>query len=155
MLENKKETVMNNLTTRNRELLPYDPFRDLLGLESLFPPEFVRPARSLPAVNISEDEKCYNVDIVAPGFKKEDFKVNVQDDMLTISAETKAETSEQGDNKQYNRREYSYSSFTRSFQLPDNAKDDNISANYSEGVLKLTIPKSEQPVKATKEISIH
>lgn len=144
---------MNTLTKRNREVRSYDPWRDLFNLESFFPADFVRPSGSLPAINISEDDKNFNIEVIAPGFKKEDFKVNVDDDILTISAETKTETQE-GDKKQYNRREYSYSSFTRSFQLPDNAKDDGINAAYSEGVLKLTIPKSEQLVKATKQISI-
>lgn len=144
---------MNTLTKRNREARPYDPWRDFFNLESFFPADF-RPAKSsLPAVNISEDDKGFNIEVVAPGFKKEDFKVNVEDDILTISAEAKTETSE-GDKKQYNRREYSYSSFTRSFQLPDNAKDDGINAAYSDGILKLTIPKSEQQVKASKQIAI-
>ena len=146
---------MSNLTKSNRGLQTYNPLRDFFNLESFFPSEFMRSSRStLPAVNISEDEKSFMVDVIAPGFKKEDFKVNVEDDVLTISAETKTETSENGNNKQYNRREYSYSSFTRSFQLPDNAKDDSISAHYSEGVLQLTIPKSKQQTKATKQISI-
>jgi HSP20 family protein len=146
---------MSNLTKSSRDLQTYNPLRDFFNLESFFPSEFMRPSRSsLPAVNISEDEKSFMVDVIAPGFKKEDFKVNVEDDILTISAETKTETTENGNNKQYNRREYSYSSFTRSFQLPDNAKDDSISAHYAEGVLQLTIPKSKQQTKATKQISI-
>lgn len=144
---------MNTLTKRNREARPYDPWRDFFNLESFFPTDLVRPSKSLPAVNISEDDKNFNIEVIAPGFKKEDFKVNVEDDILTISAETKTETSE-GD-KKYNRREYSYSSFTRSFQLPDNVKDDGINAAYSEGILKLTIPKSEQQTKATKQIAIN
>jgi HSP20 family protein len=148
---------MNNLIKRNSEVKTYDPWRDFFNLESFFPTEFARPfkASSLPAVNISEDDKCFMVEVIAPGFKKEDFKVNVDNDTLTISAETKTETSDGSDNKQYNRREYSYSSFTRSFRLPDNAKDDSISANYAEGVLKLTIPKSEQQTKATKQIAVN
>jgi HSP20 family protein len=93
------------------------------------------------------------VDVAAPGFKKEDFKINVADDILTISAESKHE-SEEGNNRSYSRREYSYNSFTRSFQLPDNAKDDKISARYAEGMLHLTIPKSDQPVKASRQINI-
>jgi HSP20 family protein len=131
----------------------YDPWRDFFNLENFFQ-DTSRPSRGLPAVNISEDEKGFNIDVVAPGFKKEDFKVNVEDDILTISAETKSETTEGGDKKQYSRREYSYSSFTRSFRLPDNAKDDAISATYTDGILKLMVPKSEQQVKATKQISV-
>lgn len=145
--------MSNNITKSGRELRSHDPWRDFFNLENFFPTEFNRSSRSLPAVNISEDDKGFNIDVVAPGFKKEDFKINVDDDILTISAETKSETTE-GDKKQYSRREYSYSSFTRSFRLPDNAKDDSISATYTDGILKLLVPKSEQQVKATKQISV-
>ena len=100
---------------------------------------------------------------MAPGFKKEDFKVNVENNVLSISAETKQETNNQdgnqegnqnAGNKQYSRREYSYSSFTRSFQLPENVKEDEIDASYTDGILKLRIPKVEQQPKTSKEISI-
>jgi HSP20 family protein len=78
----------------------------------------------------------------------------VNDDVLTISAESKNERSEGSDGREYSRREYSCSSFTRSFRLPDNAKDDKISAKYNNGILQVTIPKSEKEVSATKEINI-
>ena len=107
---------------------------------------------SIPAVNIAETDTQYNVSIAVPGMKKDDFKIHVDGDMLTISAE-KEENKEEND-KQYNRREYSHNSFTRSFRLPDNAKDDSINAHYEDGVLVLTIPKSKKQVKATKEIKI-
>ena len=135
----------------------YDPWNEFFSLENFFSPEAVgnKSGRGFPAVNISEDDRSFCVDVVAPGFKKEDFKVNVEDDMLTISAESKTENMDQGQNKQYTRREYSYNAFTRSFRLPDNVKDDAIQANYKEGILRLEIPKSEQQVKATKEISVN
>lgn len=146
---------MSNIQKRDQRVL-YDPWRDFLDVGNIFPTDLFRRSQSnLPAVNISEDDKSFCVDIVAPGFKKEDFKVNVEDDMLTISAEVKSDKTEEDKNKQYTRREYSSSSFTRSFKLPDNATDDNISAEFNEGILKLTIPKSEQQVKATKEIPIN
>jgi len=136
----------------------YDPLKSFFDFDNFFPSWVRQSQNALPAVNVSEDEKTYFVDVVAPGFKKNDFKVKVEDDMLTIAAETKSETNGKSDgatgNKQYSRREYSYSSFTRSFRLPDNAKDDGISANYEDGVLKLSIPKSKQSVKSTKEIPI-
>jgi HSP20 family protein len=109
---------------------------------------------SMPAVNLSESENNYDVEVVAPGYKKEDFKLKVNDDILTISAETKNERAESGNGREYSRREYACNSFTRSFQLPDNAKDDGISAKYNEGILSITIPKSKQEVKASKDISI-
>ena len=123
-------------------------------MENIFGSNWQGVNTSLPSVNISEDDKCFCVDVVAPGFKKEDFKVNVEDDILTISAETKTENNEDNKNKQYSRREYSHSSFTRSFRLPENAKDDQVSASYKDGILKLDIPKTESPVKIKKEVQI-
>lgn len=144
---------MSNIVRRNQSR-GMDPWRDFFDMD-FFGNNPPRPGqRSLPAVNISEDDKNYMVDVVSPGFKKEDFKIKVDGDILTISAETKQETAEGGNNKEYSRREYTYSSFTRSFQLPDNAKDDSISANYNDGILKITIPKSQQEVKASKEIQV-
>jgi HSP20 family protein len=144
-----------NIVKRNRQQGTLDPWRNLFDVESFFPNWPASARHSLPAVNVSEDDKTYTIDVVAPGFKKEDFKINVNDDVLTISAESKTESTNNGDNnRQYSRREYSYSSFTRSFSLPDNAKDDAISANYKDGILKLNIPKTETQTKASKEIRI-
>lgn len=140
---------MANLTRRNAA----DPWRDFFDLD-LFGDRFNPAKSSLPAVNIAEDGKNYIVDVVAPGFKKEDFKINVEDDMLTISAESKHESEEGGRGKEYTRREYSYSSFTRSFRLPDNAKDDSIAARYNDGVLEITIPKAEEQQKATRQVNV-
>ena len=109
---------------------------------------------SMPAVNLSENETSYNVELVAPGYKREDIKLKVNDDILTITAETKSETSEGGEGREYTRREYTCSSFTRSFHLPENAKDDSILAKYNDGILQITIPKTEKETKASKEINI-
>ena len=142
---------MNNLVKRTNES-PW--LRDFFDVENIFGSNWPGVNTSLPSVNISEDDKCFCVDVVAPGFKKEDFKVNVEDDILTISAETKTGNNEDNKNKQYSRREYSHSSFTRSFRLPENAKDDQVSASYKDGILKLDIPKTESPVKIKKEVQI-
>lgn len=141
---------MNSLQRRNTGK-SLDPWRDLFDMD-VFGNRFGGQRSSLPAVNISEDAKNFMVDVVSPGFKKEDFKIKVDDDILTISAEAKTESTEEG--KEYSRREYGYSSFTRSFRLPENAKDDSISARYEDGILKITIPKSEEQQKVTKEINI-
>lgn len=130
-----------------------DPWRDFFDLD-FFSNRGQNRAMQLPAVNICEDEKSYQVDVVAPGFKKDDFKINMEDDLLTISAEQKQESGEGGNEKHYSRREYSYSSFTRSFQLPENTQAEEINAKYEDGVLKITIPKSEQKPKAAKQINI-
>jgi HSP20 family protein len=142
---------MSNLTKRNesREMQPWRDFFDM----DFFEPRFSSLRNQLPAVNLSEDQKNYTVEVVAPGYKKEDFHLKVDNDILTISAESKTEKKE-GDDKEYSRREYSVSSFTRSFKLPENAKDDSISAKYHDGILDINIPKSKQEVKATKQINI-
>lgn len=147
---------MNTLVKKNNGRNLADPWTsDFFDVDNLFGRGWLKPFdKTLPAVNISENEKGYNVDVVAPGMKKEDFRINVEDDVLTISAESRHEATEEDKDRQYSRREYSHSSFTRSFRLPDNAKDDDIAASYEDGVLKLTIPKSKKQVKATKEIKI-
>lgn len=109
-------------------------------------------ALSVPAVNIAETDKHYNVSVAAPGMKKDDFKINVNGDMLTISAE-REETTEEED-KQYNRREYNYSSFSRSFTLPEEVKRDKIEAKYEDGVLTLVLPKSETAKVSAKSIAV-
>jgi HSP20 family protein len=147
---------MNTLVKRNNQRELANPWlRDFLNVENVFD-NWLQPFNNaLPAVNISEDEKAYAVDVVAPGYTKDDFKVHIEDDILTISAENKKESADGTANKKYNRREYSYNSFTRSFRLPDNAKDDAIDAAYQDGILKLRIEKTENPVKATKEIHVN
>lgn len=109
----------------------------------------------MPAVNISENEKQYSLEVVAPGFSKEDFRLKVDDDVLSISAESRSEKQDGGGSeREYTRREYSYSSFTRSFHLPDNVRDDSIKANYKDGVLRIDLPKSAVQQKTTKEIAV-
>jgi len=143
---------MNNPARRN-EGRAMEPWRDFFDM-NLFTPGFPSGRNSMPAVNLAEDERSYTVDVVAPGYKKDDFKLKVNDDVLTISAESKNERTEGGDGREYSRREYSCSSFTRSFRLPENTKDDNIAAKYNDGILQITIPKSEEEVRASKEINI-
>jgi len=140
---------MSNLIKSNRETLPW---REFFNVDNFLDTSW---QKDYPAVNISENEKSYEVEVVSPGFKKEDFKLKVEDDVLTISAETKSEKKENGNGREYTRREYSYNSFTRSFRLPDNVKDDSISATYHDGVLHLELPKSKVKVKATKEIAVN
>ena len=107
---------------------------------------------SVPAVNITENKGQYDVSVAAPGMKKDDFKIDLDGDMLTISAE-KEETKEDKD-KQYNRKEYNYSSFSRSFTLPEEVKQDKIEAKYENGVLTLVLPKNEHTKTTPKTIAI-
>lgn len=105
-----------------------------------------------PAINIAESDKQYTVDMVVPGFSKEDIRIDVKDNILSISAEAKKETSEE--DKEYTRKEYNFSSFSHSFSLPDDVQDDAITAEYKDGVLKLALPKSGRQVTASKKIDI-
>ena len=99
---------------------------------------------SLPAVNVKETNEHFVVEMAAPGMKKEDFKVQLENNMLTISSEHKQEH-EHKEEDRYTRKEFSYQSFQRSFQLSKETVDaDNIQAKYENGVLTLTIPKREE-----------
>jgi HSP20 family protein len=109
--------------------------------------------QSLPAVNIKETNKDFNLDFVAPGFKKEDFKVSVDHSVLTISAEKEEEKSEE--NKRFTRKEFFYNSFSRSFSLPESVNAEKIDAKYEEGILKLNVPKLvESKSLPKKEIKV-
>ncbi|MBX2872515.1 MAG: Hsp20/alpha crystallin family protein [Saprospiraceae bacterium] len=98
-----------------------------------------RTGRNLPAVNIAETKEAYSLEVAAPGLKKEDFKITVEKWLMRISGENQSETEEEKDN--YQRREFSYQSFHRSFWLPENANPDVIRAKYEDGLLLITIPK--------------
>ncbi len=101
-------------------------------------------ALNIPSINVKETEHDYKLSIAAPGLNKEDFDIQLHDGMLTISAEK--EESKDTDDK-YNRREYNYSSWTRSFSLPDDVVDGKISAEYKNGELKIDVPKSGEKKK--------
>jgi len=108
---------------------------------------------TVPAVNIVESKEEYKLSIAVPGMKKSDFEINVEGNMLTISSE-KTEESEDSDFK-FTRKEYNYSSFSRSFTLPDEISKDKIQASYTDGVLHLTLPKKEEAKKfEAKNISV-
>ena len=100
---------MSNLTRRSETTRGMEPWRDFFDID-IFDPRFPSARNMMPAVNLSEDDKTYTVDVVAPGYKKDDFTLKVDDDVLTISAETKNERTEGGDGREYSRREYSRSS---------------------------------------------
>ena len=98
---------------------------------------------TLPAVNIKEDDNGFHVEVAAPGLSKEDFNVEVENDILTISSEK--ESKDNVENSNYMRREFSYSSFKRTFTLPENVVDvDKVKASYNNGVLNISLPKREE-----------
>lgn len=120
------------------------------------PKAFNHTSKSVPAVNILENEHSFHVELAAPGLKKEDFNVAVEENILTISSEVKTEKEENDQKGRFTRKEFSYQSFSRSFTLDTEHVDiDNISANYENGVLSLEIPKKALPEsKGKKTIEI-
>ena len=107
-------------------------------------------------VNIQETEKHYIIDVVAPGFEKSDFKINVDQNILTVAVERKEEIKESADDVKQKqiRKEYSYSSFKRSFTIDDKTDTAGIEAKYNNGVLTLNLPKKETVKASVKEINI-
>jgi len=123
-------------------------------MEELFRPDWAGGTqnfnqRTIPAVNIKETDNAYEVELSAPGKKKDDFNIDVENELLTISAEFKSENNSE-ENGKYTRREFSYSSFRRSFTLPETVKDDDIKASYEDGILKITLPKKEEALPKPK-----
>ena len=102
---------------------------------------------SIPAVNIKETGDAFEVEMAAPGMTKSDFKVELDNNLLTISSEKKV-SNEEKDGDRYTRREFSFQSFQRSFQLPKDVVDaDKIEAKYNDGLLRLVKPKKEEVKK--------
>ena len=97
---------------------------------------------TLPAVNIKENQDEFNVEMAIPGMEKQDFKINLENNVLCISSEKKSEIEQ--DEGQFTRKEFSYQSFSRSFTLPESADDGKIKAKYENGILKISIPKKEE-----------
>lgn len=107
---------------------------------------------NIPAVNITEEKNQYKVSLAAPGLKKENFKIDVDGNMLTISSE-KEESSEEKE-KKFTRKEYNYSSFSRSFTLPEEINKENIEAKYEDGVLQIMLPRKDSRTSAAKHITV-
>ncbi|GAA4461638.1 hypothetical protein GCM10023189_37360 [Nibrella saemangeumensis] len=105
-----------------------------------------------PAVNVKEDEGAFHLEVAAPGLKKEDFKVNVHKNTLTISFKQEQATEEKTEN--YTRKEFGIQAFERSFRLPKNVNADQIQAAYVDGILKLDLPKVEVKEVQPKEIAV-
>ncbi len=101
-----------------------------------------RANTTAPAVNVKEDEKCYTMEIAAPGIKKEFCRVNIDDDNnLCVAIENKMEHKEEDKKNRYLRREFSYSNYEQRYMLPDDVKKDEISAKVEDGILTVTLPK--------------
>jgi len=144
----------------------WDPFRELDEMQTRLSALFGRaPVRKngskdealavaewAPVVDIVEDENEYLIKAELPEVKKDDVKVTVQDDVLTISGERMFEKEEKG--RKYHRMERAYGSFARSFTLPEDADGEKVAAEFKDGVLKVHLPKSEQAKPKSIEVKI-
>jgi HSP20 family protein len=106
-----------------------------------------------PAVNIKEDDKKYSLELAIPGMDKKDMKIDINEDVLTISSEKKNETDESHNG--YRRKEFSYSSFCRNFYIPENVNREKIEAGYKDGILTVELPKlEEEKTKLARQVKI-
>jgi HSP20 family protein len=124
---------------------------------SLFDADLMpRTAATAPAINVLESDKDYTVELAAPGLKKEDFNVNINDEgNLVIKMEQKQENKEEDKKGHYLRREFSYSKYEQTLILPDDVEKDSISARMENGVLTVQLPKMQQTVtKAGRQIEV-
>lgn len=122
--------------------------------DSIFDDTFFhdRMMSRVPAVNISETADHYHVELAAPGLKKEDFKINLERQVLNVSVEQRNENSDI--QKSYSKREFSYNSFVRSFTLPESANAESIDAKYADGILRISIAKREDAKAVSRQIEI-
>ncbi len=130
--------------TLTKKRNPFFPsvWNDLFESNYLMPQSANQRGVTVPAVNIKENDNNYVVEMASPGMKKEDFKINLEEDVLSISAELKAKSEDK--NEKFTRREFSFSSFKRDFTLPETADTESITANYFDGILSITIAKKEE-----------
>ncbi len=137
----KKQTVLPNFID------------DFFGNDFLPSFSFQEQGLNIPCVNISEDKDKFDIELSAPGFVKEDFNIDLQNDILTISSKKEEEKEEK--DKKYIKKEFIHTSFNRSFGLPDNVDTNKIKAYYKDGILYVGIPKKEQEKeKLSKSIKI-
>lgn len=139
----------NNLyPTRYNRFYNDDVFNDMFNWNNR---QVANTRSASPSVNIKENENGYVLELATPGLKKEDFKVELNNDILTISAEKKEEENDE----KFNKREFSSFSFESSYTLPETANGEDIKANYENGILAVSIPKKEEAKPKPKvEIAI-
>lgn len=151
---------MNSMVRSNNTLFPtipslFDDFFRRDWLDSSLA-NWKASGATLPAVNVKESNDDFQIEVAAPGMTRDDFKVELDNNVLTISSEREQKNEEKDEKGNYTRREFSYQSFQRSFSLPESkVLGDKISARYSDGILYVTVPKSEDAkVKPAKQIAI-
>lgn len=134
----------NNFPSFLDEFLGHDAFKHDINYSNS------ASANSFPAINIKNHNDHFELEMAAPGLQKEDFKIEIQNNVLDVSSETKNENKE--DQKNYTRREFNYRSFKRTFTLPEYVSEKNISANYEKGVLRIEIPKKIEEQKESSRL---
>ena len=141
----------SNRMPRRRGLIDHFFDNDLIDWSNR---NFSETDTTLPAVNVKEKENGFEIEMSAPGLKKEDFNVELNNSVLTISCEKKEEDETKDEDEKYTRREFSYQSFSRSFNLPDTVDYEKIDAKYEDGILTLSVPKKEEVKPSPKRIEI-
>jgi len=137
-------SAVDQLFNRNLDRWFDDQFWGFNGLQT----------RSGVPVNIREQDKNFEVEVIAPGLQKQDFQLQFNGDALTVSFEQKEENGQQGDNDRWLRREYRKQSFTRTFTIDETVDIDKATARYENGILHLTLPKKPHAVKTSRTISV-
>jgi HSP20 family protein len=142
------KAMLPTITKRN-----FRPFYMGSIFDDDFFPVMSNNVSSMPVVNIKEDDKRFMLDLAVPGIDKKDLKIDINEDVLTISSETKNESEESKDG--YKRKEFSYTSFCRSFQIPENVNREKIEASYKDGILSVSLPKfEEEKNKISRQVNI-
>ncbi len=137
-----------SLITKPRSVIKPEVYNSMLdrffrnGFNDLWGSQLVE---TVPAVNILEKKDGYSVEMAAPGLKKSDFKIDVDDNLITIGCEKEME--KKTEEKEFTKQEYNYSSFSRSFTVPERADVSKVNARYEDGVLKLFVPKKEKAAR--------
>lgn len=135
---------MTLVKRQNGNLSPFNSFfDDFFTRDFLDRDNASATGTTVPKVNILENNDEFRIEMAAPGMRKDDFRIELDNDMLSISSELKREENLPEDHH-YSRREFSYQSFRRTFHLPDTVEDEKIRAHYENGLLCLTIPKREE-----------
>lgn len=139
---------------RNNELPVWgDVFGNFFNSDFLnFPQNYREQFSNFPAANIKEDDNQFTIELAVPGKSKEDFNVDLNENTLTIQSEKRESKEEKEEN--FTRREFNFTSFRRSFRLPEVADAENIKASYTDGVLKVEVPKKEVKKPGVKTITI-
>ena len=125
---------------------------DFWGGTDFLAPKFFGEKDWLPSVNIKETDANFIIDLMAPGFKKSDFKITIENGMLNISSDKTEETEET--NERFTRKEFSFNAFTRTFTVPENVDIEKIHAEFNDGILSLTMDKVPEAITKPIEIEV-